>query len=419
MEPKVRYGPAMCDSQRGVDGALGSARWLARAGDAFSMVGKRGRTVASWLDLMRSTGVRPAWRRVRAERQQGGFTDHARDAVYREIWTDAAAATGAELADLSSGFFLLRRGDATTRVWRQVVSLDDPVTLRLALSKRLVHLLLGEAGVPVPKHLAFDFRKLDSGLDFLVSSPGPCVVKPADGTGGGDGATAGISAPADLVRARLHASRYSDELMIERQVEGAVYRLLFLDGELLDVVRSLPPHVVGDGRSTVERLMAAENERRLQAGGAAGISLLTVRLDTLLALRRQRLTLASVPAPGQAVEVQTVTNDAGPDDNETVHERMSPAVVDHARTAAQIVGVRLCGVDVITSDPTRPLRETGGAVTEVNGTPGLHRHYHVADRAGARRVAVPVLERLLAEAERAGAEAQRGGGSSRAAGAAS
>jgi hypothetical protein len=31
----------------------------------------------------------------------------------------------------------------------------------------------------------------------------------------------------------------------------------------------------------------------------------------------------------------------------------------------------------------------------VNGGPGLHHHYHVAERTDATRVCVPVLERLL------------------------
>jgi D-alanine-D-alanine ligase-like ATP-grasp enzyme len=34
-------------------------------------------------------------------------------------------------------------------------------------------------------------------------------------------------------------------------------------------------------------------------------------------------------------------------------------------------------------------------VLEVNGAPGLSHHYHVADRAQATRVAVPILEKLL------------------------
>ena len=57
--------------------------------------------------------------------------------------------------------------------------------------------------------------------------------------------------------------------------------------------------------------------------------------------------------------------------------------------------MHLAGVDVITPDPSRPLVESGGVINEVNGTPGLHHHYLVADPVAATRVAIPVLERLL------------------------
>ena len=45
----------------------------------------------------------------------------------------------------------------------------------------------------------------------------------------------------DLTRATWRASRLTSRLLIERQVAGEVLRLLFLDGELLDVVLRKPP----------------------------------------------------------------------------------------------------------------------------------------------------------------------------------
>jgi cyanophycin synthetase len=72
-------------------------------------------------------------------------------------------------------------------------------------------------------------------------------------------------------------------------------------------------------------------------------------------------------------------------------------LVAEAREAAAQVGVRLAGVDLITSDLGRCLKESGGVIIEVNGTPGLHYHYQVADEANATLVAVPILRRLLEE----------------------
>jgi cyanophycin synthetase len=107
------------------------------------------------------------------------------------------------------------------------------------------------------------------------------------------------------------------------------------------------------------------------------------------------LSLRSIPATGRRVELKVVTNQSGPGDNFTVAEPVSDALVSDARAAAEAIGVRLAGVDLITSSLADGLTESGGVVIEVNGGPGLHHHYHVADRAGATRVCVPILETLL------------------------
>jgi cyanophycin synthetase len=256
-----------------------------------------------------------------------------------------------------------------------------------------VHRLLAAEGLPVPGHLAFCANAPEEGAEF-VERHGPCVVKPADGTGGGAGVTGGLRTKGDLMRAALKGSRWSDRLLVERQAPGLVYRLLLLEGELLDVVRRRPPCVTGDGSSTVMELIEAENERRLATKSLVG-SLLRPDLDMMLALRAAGRSLDSVLPEGLTLPVKTITSQNGAADNETHRDPPAPELVEAARRAAEIVGLRLAGVDVVTPDPARPLDEAGGAIIEVNGHPGLTHHYEVADRAGATEVAVPILRRLL------------------------
>ncbi len=350
-------------------------------------------------DLLRSVGSRYYLRRLR-RRGSRGLPAGARDVVYREIWTDAAERIGAEVSALGSGFLEIRRGDVATRVSQQVVALDDPVTLRIALDKPLVHARLRELGIPVADHVEFEFSDPAPALEFLRAAGGPCVLKPASGTGGGYGTTAGIDSTVRLMRARLATGKPGSRLLLERQVEGVVYRLLFLDGELIDVLRHRPPRVTGDGHSTVEQLIAAENARRVRANGSAGLSLLGVCLDTIFALERLGLGLGSVLAEDRTVAVQTVTNNNRVEDTETVTSEVAPELAAEARTAAEAVGLRLAGVDVITPDGTRSLRAAGGIVAEVNGSPGIHHHYHVANPTGATPVATAILERVLEAASR-------------------
>jgi cyanophycin synthetase len=172
-----------------------------------------------------------------------------------------------------------------------------------------------------------------------------------------------------------------------------------LDGELLDVVRSLPAHVTGDGRSTIEALIAAENARRVAANGAAGLSPQNVNLDMVFELEHAGLRLSSVLPAGRTIALGTVTNNNDVEDNETFSGELAPELIAEARSAQSAVGLRLSGVDVITTDPTRPLADSGGVITEVNGTPGLHHHYLVAHPDEATRVAIPILERLLSRGQ--------------------
>jgi D-alanine-D-alanine ligase-like ATP-grasp enzyme len=347
------------------------------------------------LDLVRGMGPRHAWQRFREERERGIARGPNAFDAYREIWGEAAAELEAELRDLSGGFFELRRGEALTRVWQHWVPLDSGVALRLALDKTRVDDLLSERGIRIPAHCEFDFRDLQTANSFLTRRNGPFVVKPSAGTGSGSGVTSGVMTRDDLVRARLRAARIARRILIERQIVGDMYRLLFLDGELLATVLRRVPQVTGDGRATVGELITAENRRRLSSEGPAGMRIITVDLDTLLALRNQDLGLSTVTSAGTTVHVKGVASQNAPEENETVQEPLADELVDEARAAADAVGLRLAGVDVVTSDPSRSLQASGGAIIEVNGTPGLHYHYYVADPDTAIRVAIPILSVLL------------------------
>ena len=173
------------------------------------------------------------------------------------------------------------------------------------------------------------------------------------------------------------ASRHGQRLLIEQQAAGTMYRLLFLDGELLGVVRRRSAKVVGDGRSTVRELIAAENRQRLAARGGGGFSLLRVDLDCLLMLRATGRSMRSVPRPGENVTLKVSSSDNRREDNETVRAPLAPELVAEAAQAAQRLELRLAGVDIVTSDPHQPLRHNGGVILEVNCTPGLAYHYHV------------------------------------------
>ena len=316
-------------------------------------------------------------------------------AFYDEAWREAAAELDAEVVDLGAGFLEIRRDGRRTRVWGQHVEIDHPVTLQLAGDKAVVHALLREAGLPVPDFAAFSLESIEKARTFLASHCGPCVVKPWCGTGGGRGVSTNVRTPRELRRAAIDAAVYSGKLLIEAQVPGDGYRLLYLDGELLDAVCRRPPHVVGDGKATIRELIERENRRRAVEGGAAATGRIMVDAHCRATLRREGRSLSTVLAEGGTAQVQSISNAGSEQDSETVLHEIGPELRQQGARAAEVAGVRLAGVDVITTDPGVAPADCGGAFNEVNTTPGLHWHYRIRNTEQRVPVCTIVLRRLL------------------------
>jgi cyanophycin synthetase len=366
---------------------------LARALDGL---GRPGRELGVRADLLRSAGARGVVGRLQDEaRALRHHSDPATDA-YPVMWRDAASRVDAQVRELGSGFLEISRGARRTVLRDQWVALDTAVALELALDKRIVTGLLRDLDLPVSDQLEYRLRRPQPAIDFLARSGAGCVVKPVGGAGG-SGATCGVRSVSDLARASLRAARLDSRLLIERQVPGDVYRLLFLDGRLIDTVRRRAPSVTGDGHSSIGDLIQHQNRDTLRDGGRPGASLLRIDLDCVLALRHAGWTLGSVPPAGTAVTVKGTVSQNAPSDNTTLREPPHPDLVAAALRSVECVGLRLAGVDVVTTDPGVPLHASGGAIIEVNGTPGLIYHLRVADPAGATDVAAPILRTLLGD----------------------
>ena len=315
-----------------------------------------------------------------------------RGTFYRDVWAEAAAGVGGSLRQLGGEMLEVRCGDVLVRTDENLTSLDDPITVAMAEDKPLVYRLLEELRIPVPSHTVCAANEFAAAWTFVRGSGRPCVVKPARASGA-IGVTTGISARVDLARALAYAGAFDHEVIVEELVEGDVYRLLYLDGELLDAVRRDAPRVSGDGQATIEQLIAIENERRMRGGIEACQSLIKIDGELRHTLRRNGRALDTVPKAGEVVVVKNVVNDNRREDNVSAAELLCGEIVDLGAQAAAAVGTRLAGVDVITPDPSVPLGEAGGVVIEINAAPGYY--YHYFKREGRVPVASLILQRLL------------------------
>jgi hypothetical protein len=329
--------------------------------------------------------------------------DALRAAFYRRFWSDAAAAVGAELHELGAGYLQARRGSAWTLICGEQIALDSHLRARLARHKMLTARLLAPLGFTQPEAISFELASLDKGLSFLAAAKGPVVLKPdgvpngqfGEGPGAGRGITCGVRQPDEFVRAARHAALFGNELIAEREVEGASYRLLYVDGRLVDAVRRDPPRVFGDGLCTIAELMRAETAERLAARPPMALHPLDIDLDCRLTLARQGLAPEHVPGALEAVVVKTVCNQNAAHDNHVARDRIHPEL---ERLGARLVGhlgLRLAGVDIMSPDPSLAPSAERFAFNEINANPGLHHHWLVAEPERRAPVGALALEAAL------------------------
>jgi D-alanine-D-alanine ligase-like ATP-grasp enzyme len=358
-------------------------------------LGKPGLTAAQELADLGLLGPRLMLRQ-RRDPTSGTLRGAVRERWYRGMWTDAAAAVGARVETGPGDLLTLSRAGRSVRVWGQFVPLDDPVTLRLAGDKPATHELLRRAGLTVPEHVAVPVADA-SAAARLLDRHERLVVKPAASTGAGQGVTGGVRTVRDLRRALLRAAPHDPRrALAESQSAGQEVRVLVARGEPLAVVRRRTPELVGDGSTTIAGLVHAENRRRREAGGAAGLFPLSFDLDAVLALRDHGLSPRSVPAAGRRVRVKTASSQGSERDATAVplEDPSVAGVVGDAVRAAAALPASFVSVEFITADPSRSTVEVG-VVLEINTTPGMAQHYVVDNPGTTPDVAGLLLDRLL------------------------
>jgi cyanophycin synthetase len=299
----------------------------------------------------------------------------ARVAFYQSMWQAACAVTGTAITVGQTGAIEMRRGGRCLRARDNETYVDHPAAIARSGYKQIVHRLLSETGIPVPKHTVVTLREYDRALSHLRSRRGAVVVKPAALTGGGFGVTTNVMTPRALLLAMACARGYGQDILIEDQVEGDCYRILLMDGEHVDSILRRPPTVIGNGQSTIRELLRGENRRRVEQGTARSQSLILADLDLINTLARQGLSPGSRPPAGAVIRLKQAINENALQDNSPAAASLCAEIIGAARKAVELIGLRLAGVDVICPDPTTPLEASGGVVLEVNAPPNLYYHH--------------------------------------------
>src|SRR3954463_9883117 len=280
------------------------------------------------------------------------------------------------------------------RIRATMTSLTSAIDVDVASDKSLTNKLLDSAGLPVPRA---DVVDTEDGAAIVAKRLGfPCVVKPLDGNHG-RGVHLDLRSE-EAVRAAFHGAlsqSRSGDVVVETYVAGNDYRCLVIGGKVAAIAERVPASVTGDGEHTVRELVdIANSDPRRGIGHEKVLTRIKVDEAAEALVAGQGFALDEVLPAGTWVKLALTGNMST---GGTSIDRTMEAHPDHveiAETAAQIVGLDVAGIDFICPDITSPVRETGGAIVEVNAAPGFRMHTHPTE-GEPQYVARPVIDSLF------------------------
>jgi cyanophycin synthetase len=305
----------------------------------------------------------------------------------------AALARGIPFRRLTQGSLVqFGWGAKQRRIWAAEVDGTSAVSESIAQDKELTKQLLRAAGVPVPWGQPVD--SLDEAWAMAQEIGLPVVVKPRDGNQG-KGVTVNIVDREHLDIAYRAASQFGQP-MVERFLPGSDFRLLVVGDRLIAASRREPPQVIGDGVHTVAQLIEQVNADPLRGDGHA-TPLTKMRIDeiALARLKVQHHTPETVPAKGERVVLRNNANLSTGGTATDVTDDVHPEIAARAVAAARMIGLDICGVDVVCETMLRPLEEQRGGIVEVNAAPGLRMHISPSYGKG-RAVGEAIVDHLFA-----------------------
>jgi cyanophycin synthetase len=283
------------------------------------------------------------------------------------------------------------------RIQATLSSMSGILAVELACDKEGTKTILKDAGVPVPRGTLIQY--IDELGEAIEEVGGfPIVIKPLDGNHG-RGITIDINSRAEAEEAYDLASSASKtrSVIVERYYRGSDHRVLVINGKVAAVAERIPAHVLGDGRSTIGELIEITNQDPNRGDGHANVlTKITIDKTALNVLGRQGYDLGTVLPQGAIAYLRATANlstgGIAVDRTDEIH----PENVWICQRVAKLIGLDIAGIDVVTPDIRKPLREVDGVIVEVNAAPGFR--MHVAPSRGLpRNIAAPVIDMLFPE----------------------
>lgn len=291
----------------------------------------------------------------------------------------------------SNSLVQLGYGVNQMRFQATITNKTSHIAVDIACNKEATKRMLEAASIPVAGGgICTDETELE---EIIAKIGYPIVLKPLDGNHG-KGASINVTNFEDAKAGLEFAQKYGRRVIVEKFITGFDFRVLVIDNKVVAAAQRVPAHVKGNGKNTIQELIDTENlDPRRGYGHENVLTEITVDRDTTDLLAKMEYTLETVPQQDEIVYLKSTANLSTGGTSVDVTDMMHPENIFISERIARVIGLDVCGIDIMAENLTQPLKENGGVILEVNAAPGFR--MHLAPSEGLpRNVASPVLDML-------------------------
>ncbi len=265
------------------------------------------------------------------------------------------------------------------------------IAVDLASNKDETKRLLQEAAIPVAKGLCIIHEEeVKEAIDKIKF---PLVFKPLDGNHG-KGASINVKTEEEALAAFHHAKKYSRKIIVEKFIQGFDFRVLVINNRFVAAALREPAHVIGDGKLNIEQLIAIENKDPRRGYGHENVlTEISIDRETHEQLAKYNYTLETILKKGEKCYLKGTANLSTGGTSTDVTDVVHSNNIFICERISRVIGLDICGIDIMANNLSEPLEVSGGVVLEVNAAPGFRMHLAPANGLP-RNVAAPVLDML-------------------------
>lgn len=214
-------------------------------------------------------------------------------------------------------------------------------------------------------------QNIDAGYTYAHDRGFPVIVKPNSKSQGFG--VAKVYTKTEYYRAMRYVFNEAHDRVgvVQDVINGDDYRIVVLDDEIISAYRRVPLSITGDGKHSIIQLIEKKQQEFNKRQRDTIIPIDDYRIPAKL--QRSKMTMASIPERRQTIPLLDNSNLSTGGEAVDVTDSIHPTFSDLAIRLTKDMGLRYCGVDLMTPDPIdQPLQHY--TIIEINAAPGVD-HY--------------------------------------------